>query len=129
MARPGNLTHVHQICRVKQTARAASHDVLAFYRAFAHTERTVTLFSQGSNQSVDGVAKALAVINAHLATGRVSKPGASPFSITGQPNAMGGRETGGMANTLAAHMDFAPDDVDRVRRFWKAPRLAKRLGM
>ncbi|NWG53587.1 MAG: nitrate reductase, partial [Hydrogenophilaceae bacterium] len=104
-------------------------DVLAFYQAFAKTERTVTLFSQGVNQSVDGVAKCSAIINAHLLTGRISKPGASPFSITGQPNAMGGRETGGMANTLAAHMDFTPDDIDRVRRFWNAPRVATKPGL
>jgi assimilatory nitrate reductase catalytic subunit len=104
-------------------------DVLAFYQAFARTERTVTLFSQGANQSIDGVAKGSAIINAHLLTGRVSKPGASPFSITGQPNAMGGRETGGMANTLAAHMDFSAADVDRVRRFWQAPRIATQPGL
>src|SRR5690606_19573252 len=76
-----------------------------------------------------GVAKALAVINVHLATGRIGKPGASPFSITGQPNAMGGRETGGMANTLAAHMDFSPEERDRVARFWNAPRIAQRPGL
>ena len=52
-----------------------------------------------------------------------------PFSLTGQPNAMGGREVGGLANQLAAHMAFAPDDVDRVRRFWNAPRMATRPGL
>jgi assimilatory nitrate reductase catalytic subunit len=75
------------------------------------------------------VAKALAVINAHLATGRIGKPGACPFSITGQPNAMGGRESGGMANTLAAHMEFNAPDLDRVRRFWSAPNLADKPGL
>ena len=104
-------------------------DLEAFFDLFARTERTVTLFSQGSNQSAQGVAKALAVLNAHLATGRIGKPGACPFSITGQPNAMGGREVGGMANTLAAHMEF--DDAARARlaRFWGAPRLAERPGL
>ena len=68
----------------------------------------------GANQSAQGVAKGLAIINAHLATGRIGKPGACPFSITGQPNAMGGRETGGMATTLAAHMDFDDAARDRV---------------
>ncbi|MGE0827991.1 MAG: molybdopterin-dependent oxidoreductase [Hyphomonadaceae bacterium] len=104
-------------------------DVAAFYRAFAKTARTVTLFSQGANQSKDGVAKGLSIINAHLATGRVSRPGASPFSITGQPNAMGGRETGGMANTLAAHLEFTPADVDCVGRFWRARHMATRPGL
>ncbi|MDX9997570.1 MAG: molybdopterin-dependent oxidoreductase [Phenylobacterium sp.] len=103
--------------------------VADFYGAFAAAARTVTLFSMGSNQSAQGVAKALAVINAHLATGRIGKPGASPFSITGQPNAMGGRETGGMANTLAAHMDFSPEERGRVARFWNAPRTAQRPGL
>src|SRR3546814_2737654 len=54
---------------------------------------------------------------------RIGKPGAAPFSITGQPNAMGGREVGGLASTLASHMDFAPESVDRVRRFWSAPAM------
>jgi assimilatory nitrate reductase catalytic subunit len=107
----------------------AAIDVETFYRAFAEHDRTVTLFSQGSNQSTQGVAKALAVINAHLATGRIGRPGACPFSITGQPNAMGGREAGGMANTLAAHMEFNATDIDRVGRFWSAPNMAQRPGL
>ena len=52
-----------------------------------------------------------------------------PFSLTGQPNAMGGREVGGLANQLAAHMTFTPAGVDRVRRFWNAPRMAAREGL
>ncbi len=100
-----------------------------FYRWFAEAPRTVSLFSMGANQSVQGVAKGAAIINAHLATGRIGKPGACPFSITGQPNAMGGRETGGMASTLAAHMDFAPDERARVARFWGVERVAERPGL
>src|SRR6185312_13329092 len=84
----------------------AEANLLEFFRLYAETPRTVSLFSQGSNQSAQGVAKGLAVINAHLLTGRIGKPGACPFSITGQPNAMGGREVGGMSSTLAAHMGF-----------------------
>ncbi|HWA62849.1 MAG TPA: nitrate reductase [Caulobacteraceae bacterium] len=105
------------------------HDVEAFYRRFAATDRTVTLFSQGANQSAQGVAKGLAILNAHLATGRIGRPGAAPFSITGQPNAMGGREVGGLANTLAAHMDFTPEARDRLARFWSAPNVAERPGL
>jgi assimilatory nitrate reductase catalytic subunit len=100
-----------------------------FYRWFAETPRTVSLFSMGANQSAQGVAKGAAIINAHLATGRIGKPGACPFSITGQPNAMGGRETGGMANTLAAHMDFAPSDRARLARFWGTDRIAAKPGL
>jgi assimilatory nitrate reductase catalytic subunit len=104
-------------------------DLETFYRWFAETPRTVSLFSMGANQSVQGVAKGAAIINAHLATGRIGKPGACPFSITGQPNAMGGREAGGMANTLAAHMDFGPDERARVARFWGAEAVASGPGL
>jgi assimilatory nitrate reductase catalytic subunit len=107
----------------------ALSDLLAFYDLFATTPRTVSLFSMGANQSAQGVAKGLAILNAHLATGRIGKPGAAPFSITGQPNAMGGRETGGMANTLAGHMDFSPTERDRVARFWGAPETTRKPGL
>ncbi len=104
-------------------------DIATFFDWFASSERTVTLYSQGVNQSSAGVDKVNALINCHLLTGRIGRPGMGPFSITGQPNAMGGREVGALANTLAAHMDFAPADVDRVRRFWNAPRIATRPGL
>lgn len=100
-----------------------------FYQWFARTEKTVTLYSQGINQSATGTDKCNAIINCHLATGRLGKPGAGPFSITGQPNAMGGREVGGLANQLAAHMDFETQDIDRVRRFWNAPDMARGPGL
>ncbi len=88
-------------------------DIAAFFEMFAATPSTVTCFSQGVNQSAQGTDKVNAIINCHLATGRIGKPGASPFSLTGQPNAMGGREVGGLANQLAAHMGFEPENVDR----------------
>ena len=104
-------------------------DVSAFFQMFAATPRVVTLYSQGVNQSAQGTDKVNAILNCHLATGRIGKKGASPFSLTGQPNAMGGREVGGLANQLAAHMGFTPQDIDRVRRFWKAPRIATHEGL
>ena len=92
--------------------------------------KTVTFYSQGINQSSSGVDKCNAIINCHLATGRLGKEGAGPFSITGQPNAMGGREVGGLANQLAAHMDFAtPGALDLVQRFWNAPNMATQNGL
>ncbi|PTQ10977.1 nitrate reductase [Sphingomonas oleivorans] len=112
-----------RLCDVTQA------DLSAFYTLFAATPRTVTLFSMGVNQSVQGTDKANAIINCHLATGRIGKPGAAPFSLTGQPNAMGGREVGGLANTLAAHMDFSAPNVDRVARFWGSDRVADRPGL
>ncbi|MFZ1991102.1 MAG: nitrate reductase, partial [Alphaproteobacteria bacterium] len=105
-------------------------DLSAFYEMFARAEHVVTLFSQGVNQSSAGTDKVNAIINCHLLTGRIGRPGAGPFSITGQPNAMGGREVGGLANQLAAHMELDnPKHRAIVRRFWDAPRLAERQGL
>src|SRR5207302_10645854 len=107
----------------------AETDVATFFQMFRDTPRVVTLYSQGVNQSAQGTDKVNAILNCHLATARIGKVGASPFSLTGQPNAMGGREVGGLANQLAAHMGFTPPDIDRVRRFWKAPRIATHEGL
>jgi assimilatory nitrate reductase catalytic subunit len=105
-------------------------DVARFYGWFTATERSLTIYSQGVNQSAHGTDKVNAILNVHLATGRIGRPGLGPFSVTGQPNAMGGREVGGLANQLAAHMAFEDAGaVDRVRRFWKAPDLATRPGL
>ncbi len=117
---------------VEATAAATGlspEDVRRFFDLFRSTERVVTAFSQGVNQSAQGTDKVNAIINCHLATGRIGRPGMGPFSLTGQPNAMGGREVGGLANQLAAHMDFSPGHVDRVSRFWQAPRMATREGL
>ncbi|QSR20138.1 nitrate reductase [Novosphingobium sp. KA1] len=103
--------------------------LLRFFELFRDNPRTVTVFSQGINQSIRGTDQVNAILNLHLATGRIGKPGAVPFSITGQPNAMGGREVGGLASTLASHMDFAPENVARVGRFWAAPNMATRPGL
>ena len=114
------------------TAAATGLDPAAvghFFDLFRRTKRVVTLYSQGVNQSAQGTDKVNAIINCHLATGRIGHPGMGPFSLTGQPNAMGGREVGGLANQLAAHMGFDPDSVDRVGRFWGAARIAKREGL
>jgi hypothetical protein len=104
-------------------------DVIAFFGAFRAAAKTVTCYSQGVNQSAQGTDKVNAIINCHLATGRIGQRGMGPFSLTGQPNAMGGREVGGLANQLAAHMGFSPAEVDRVRRFWQAPHMATREGL
>ncbi|MCO5066470.1 MAG: molybdopterin-dependent oxidoreductase [Rhizobiaceae bacterium] len=105
-------------------------DVRLFYELFGSTPRTVTVYSQGVNQSAHGTDKVNAIINCHLATGRIGRPGVGPFSVTGQPNAMGGREVGGLANQLAAHMGFEdPADIDRIARFWRAPNIARKPGL
>jgi len=104
-------------------------DLALFFEWFAATDKTVTLYSQGVNQSSAGSDKVNAILNCHLLTGRIGRPGTGPFSITGQPNAMGGREVGALANTLAAHMDFAAADVERVGRFWRASCMATKPGL
>ncbi|HXP06753.1 MAG TPA: molybdopterin-dependent oxidoreductase [Stellaceae bacterium] len=114
---------------VAATADLPVSDLTRFYDWFAATERTVTLYSQGVNQSAAGTDKVNAIINCHLATGRIGRAGMGPFSLTGQPNAMGGREVGGLANQLAAHMNFTDASIDRVRRFWDAPRMATQPGL
>ena len=101
-----------------------------FYRLFARTTRSITLFSQGVNQASSGTDKVNSIINCHLLTGRIGQPGMGPFSITGQPNAMGGREVGGLANMLAAHMDLANADHRRiVQTFWNSPKIASQQGL
>ena len=107
----------------------SAEDVARFYREFTATERVVTVYSQGVNQSSSGTDKVNALINCHLALGRIGQPGMGPFSVTGQPNAMGGREVGGLANQLAAHMDFDEVCTDRVRRYWRSPRVATQPGL
>ncbi len=104
-------------------------DLQRFFHLFLERERCVTVYSQGVNQWSYGTDKVNAIINCHLATGRIGRPGMGPFSFTGQPNAMGGREVGGLANQLAAHMDFEPKDVARVGRFWNATRIADKPGL
>jgi assimilatory nitrate reductase catalytic subunit len=110
-------------------AGLSASDVSRFFQWFAATSNVVTCFSQGVNQSAQGTDKVTSIINCHLATGRIGKPGMGPFSLTGQPNAMGGREVGGLANQLAAHMAFSPAEIDCVARFWNAPRIVRREGL
>ena len=119
----------HDLWTTAKTCDIAPALLEQFYKLFAATPRTVTMFSQGINQSIRGTDQVNAILNVHLATGRIGKPGAAPFSITGQPNAMGGREVGGLASTLATHMDFAPENVERVGRFWAAPTMATKPGL
>ncbi len=106
------------------------NDLQQFYDWVCATEKTLTVYSQGVNQSSAGVDKVNAIINTHFATGRIGKPGCGPFSITGQPNAMGGREVGGLANTLAAHLEFNDETAYKiVSEFWQTDRLAQKPGL
>ena len=97
-------------------------------RGGARRTGVVSCTSQGVNQSAQGTDKVNAIINCHLAAGRIGREGCGPLSLTGQPNAMGGREVGGLANMLAAHMGFDEADRNCVRRFWQAPNLVTGEG-
>lgn len=104
-------------------------DLLQFFQWFARTDKVVTLYSQGVNQSTRGADKVNSILNCHLATGRIGKPGCGPLSLTGQPNAMGGREVGGLANTLAAHMELDnPRHHQLVSEFWHTDKLTQTPG-
>ncbi|WP_428698105.1 molybdopterin-dependent oxidoreductase [Stappia sp.] len=118
------------IATVSTETRLAAADIARFYQWVAETPKTVTVYSQGVNQSVVGTDKVNAILNTHLAAGRIGRPGCGPFSVTGQPNAMGGREVGGLANMLAAHMAIeSPAHRGIVQGFWKSPRIAERPGL
>ncbi|MEW5879938.1 MAG: molybdopterin-dependent oxidoreductase [Pseudomonadota bacterium] len=104
---------VAQLCgiRVDDLVRAAQW--------WGNARAVLSFYCQGLNQSTAGTAKNAALINLHLATGQIGRPGAGPFSLTGQPNAMGGREVGGMANLLSAHRDLGdPQHRAEVARLW-----------
>ncbi|WP_036173255.1 nitrate reductase [Massilia sp. 9096] len=120
----GSLLDVAKACKLDP------RQLLRFYELFAKTEKVVTAFTMGVNQSTSGADKVNAIINCHLVTGRIGKPGMGPFSLTGQPNAMGGREVGGLANMLAAHMEL--DHAGQraaLQDFWQAPRMAAQAGL
>lgn len=104
--------------------------IATFLDWFTTTARVVTIYSQGINQSESGTDKVNAILNCHLATGRIGRPGMGPFSVTGQPNAMGGREVGGLANMLACHLDIEnPAHRAAVQRFWASPKMPQAAGL
>ncbi|MDD5265538.1 MAG: molybdopterin-dependent oxidoreductase [Methylococcales bacterium] len=116
--------------QVAAQCKLTVEDVLCFYQWFASHDKVMSLYSQGINQSSSGTDKVNAIINCHLATGRIGKPGMGPFSLTGQPNAMGGREVGGLSHQLSAHMDFSNiADIERVARFWNTDNIARKPGL
>jgi assimilatory nitrate reductase catalytic subunit len=104
-------------------------EIQKFCNMWIGTEKVVTVYSQGVNQSTAGADKVNAILNCHLATGRIGQPGMGPFSVTGQPNAMGGREVGGLANMLACHLDLeVPEHRTAVKTFWNAPEMPEAAG-
>jgi assimilatory nitrate reductase catalytic subunit len=119
------------IDKVASACQVSPDSVRQFYEWIAANDKTVTAFSMGVNQSKSGTDKVNTIINTHLFTGRVGQVGASPFSLTGQPNAMGGREVGALANLLAAHLDLDNREHRQlVVDFWASPQsIAANVGV
>lgn len=122
------LTGSYTIPEIANITGLTVESITSFFELFLRYEKTISLYSQGVNQSSNGSDKVNAIINCHLLTGRVGEKGAGPFSITGQPNAMGGREVGGLANQLAAHMDYQPEAIRLVSDFWQTSKVPTTEG-
>ncbi|WP_370263402.1 molybdopterin-dependent oxidoreductase [Limnobacter sp.] len=111
------------VCGVKEA------DIVTAATWFAQSSRTLSLYCQGLNQATTGTDKNTALIALHLATGKIGKPGEGPFSLTGQPNAMGGREVGGLATLLPAHRELNnPDHVREMAAFWGVKQISSTPG-
>ncbi len=122
---------VSQTCGIKKEDFFAATKLFAGIRSDGGTRRstTLSLYCQGLNQSSSGTAKNAALINLHLACAQIGKPGAGPFSLTGQPNAMGGREVGGLANLISAHRDMAsPAHRAEVAALWGVADVPSKPG-
>lgn len=105
-------------------------DIRLAARYIAESKGFITMWAMGLNQSAQGVNKNLALLNLNLITGHIGKPGSGPFSLTGQPNAMGGREVGGMSSLLAAHRNLLnPAHRDEVARFWGVEKISEKPGL
>ncbi|KXI30682.1 nitrate reductase [Paraglaciecola hydrolytica] len=117
------ISNVAELCDIE------TQELKTFYQTFCQADKAVTAYTMGVNQSTRGVDKANAIINCHLASGKLGREGCGPFSLTGQPNAMGGREVGGLANMLASHMDLDnPIHRDIVQNYWQSPTIANKAG-
>ncbi len=120
----------HTPAAVAETCGIPVADLLQAARWMGGRTPTLSLYCQGLNQSSRGTDKNAALINLHLATGQIGLPGAGPFSLTGQPNAMGGREVGGMANLLSAHRDLGnAQHREEVAALWGVPDVPAQPGL
>ncbi len=108
--------------RAAEVCGVDADTIVATARAFGGAPRAMVLWSMGANQSTVGTLKNRALINLCLATGNIGRPGTGPLSLTGQPNAMGGREAGGLAHLLPGYRNVSdPDDRAEMRRLWEIP--------
>jgi ferredoxin-nitrate reductase len=117
------------LTKLRKRTGLSDEQIDAFYDHIIAADRFITGWTMGINQSVQGVDKNLAIINFHLITGQIYQKGSGPFSLTGQPNAMGGREVGGLATMLAVHLDFDPKSIAKVAKFWKTDKIQPKAGL
>lgn len=100
-----------------------------FWNIYKNSKNIITAWTMGINQSSQGVDKNLSIINTHLLSGKIFKKGNGPFSLTGQPNAMGGREVGALSTMLAVHLDINPQSIKKVSKFWDADNIDNKTGL
>lgn len=117
------LSATARLCGLTET------QVTRFFSLYQPSVNTLTASCQGVNQSISGTDCTNAIINVHLALGQIGKQGAGFFSLTGQPNAMGGREVGGLATQLACHLGFSDAERRVVEDYWQAPNIVSRQGL
>lgn len=119
-----SIKEASKICNVSEKDIRDAADIIGLSKGF------ISMWAMGLNQSVVGTDKNTALLNLSLITGQVGKPGSGPFSLTGQPNAMGGREVGGMANLLAVHKDLMNEEHRReVAQFWGVDTISPKPGL
>ena len=105
-------------------------DILLAAEYIGNAKGFLSMWTMGLNQSAVGTNKNLSLINLNLITGHIGKPGSGPFSLTGQPNAMGGREVGGLSNLLPAHRNLAnPLHRQEVEKFWGGTTISEKPGL
>jgi ferredoxin-nitrate reductase len=107
----------------------SSEEFESFWQLFKENENVITAWTMGLNQSSQGVDKNLALLNTHLLSGKIFKKGNGPLSLTGQPNAMGGREVGGLATMLAVHLGFDEKSIRKVSKFWETNKIDNKPGL
>lgn len=127
----GYLKNIKKVAKTKLLKRCGLDKTQfeAFMSLFYASANIISAWTMGLNQSAQGVDKNLALINLHLLTGKINRPGNGPFSLTGQPNAMGGREVGGLSTTLAVHLDYTEENVQKVSEFWGAENITTEPGL
>ncbi|MBU1657710.1 molybdopterin oxidoreductase family protein [bacterium] len=125
------LKSMKKIAKLKMLKRCGltKDEFEKFMQLFYENENIISAWTMGLNQSAQGVDKNISLINLHLLSGKINKKGNGPFSLTGQPNAMGGREVGGLSTSLAVHLDFDEESIKKVSDFWQTDKIHDTAGL